>query len=132
VQVYDKDDELKSLNTSVLLVTFEDKPYWINIWLEEAGADYPFLLDVERRVYGIYGLRYSKWRVWSPKTLAQYFLAIVHRKKFFYTGGDIGQMGGDFVIDGNGKILMAHRSMEPADRPSMDEIIATLKGVGKK
>ncbi len=131
MQVYGRDDELKGLNTKVLLVAFEDKPFWIKIWLEETGTDYPFLLDVERKVYGAYGLRYSKWRVWSPKTLSHYLWAFISRKKVFNTGGDTGQMGGDFIIDDNGRILMVHRSVEPADRPSVDEIIATLKGVGK-
>ena len=37
---------------------------------------------------------------------------------------DIFQLGGDFLLDGTGKILFAQMSKSPVDRPGVDEILS--------
>ena len=43
--------------------------------------------------------------------------------------GDSSQMGGDFIIDRQGIIRMAHRSYEPTDRPEVKEILQALDAI---
>ncbi|CAL8317671.1 unnamed protein product [Merluccius merluccius] len=42
--------------------------------------------------------------------------------------GDIYQMGGDFVLDEEGKVLLSHPSQHPLDRPAMADILAAMPG----
>src|SRR3970282_580334 len=48
--------------------------------------------------------------------------------------GDSGQLGGDFVVDRNGVIRLAYRSHDPADRPTIGQIVQCLEELypGKK
>jgi len=123
----EKVDKLKELKTRVLLISFEEREFWINAWLEETKAKFSLLIDPDRRVYGKYGMISSRRRAWGPKTIIYYIMALVRKKRILKTGGDTGQMGGDFIIDGGGRIAMARRSRGPTDRPSIDEIIAVLE-----
>jgi hypothetical protein len=39
------------------------------------------------------------------------------------TGDDIYQAGGDFLLDSAGRVLFAHRSRDPADRPAVSRLL---------
>ena len=39
---------------------------------------------------------------------------------------DVTQLGGDFIVDPAGKFLLVHRSKEPVDRPTMDQLFAVV------
>jgi hypothetical protein len=43
-----------------------------------------------------------------------------------YGKEDIYQSGGDFLIDHDGRILFAHRSRDPADRPSAERLLQVI------
>ena len=43
-----------------------------------------------------------------------------------YEDDDPYQLGGDFIIDRSGMVIMAHPSTNPVDRPSVDKILTTL------
>lgn len=43
-----------------------------------------------------------------------------------YEDDDPYQLGGDFIIDRCGMVIMAHPSTNPVDRPSVDKILTTL------
>lgn len=116
----------------MLLISFEESEFWINAWLEETKTKFSLLIDPDRSVYKSYGLRSSRWRVWGPKTIIYYVRALILGKRIFKTGGDTGQMGGDFIVDKEGSIAMARWSRGPTDRPSTDEIITTLEKISVK
>ncbi|MGB3700022.1 MAG: hypothetical protein WA997_02030, partial [Anaerolineales bacterium] len=40
--------------------------------------------------------------------------------------GDSGQLGGDFIVDRQGIIRLAHLSQDPTDRPALSTILKTL------
>lgn len=40
--------------------------------------------------------------------------------------GDSGQLGGDFIVDTRGVILLAYRSHDPAERPPVSQLLAVL------
>ena len=42
---------------------------------------------------------------------------------------DIHQMGGDFIIDSEGRLKFAYRSPNPSDRPSIQTIVQTMKSI---
>ena len=36
-------------------------------------------------------------------------------------------MGGDFILDHQGRLVFSYHSDKPADRPSIEQIVAVLK-----
>ena len=52
----------------------------------------------------------------------------VHTLRLYLHGikGDPAQLGGDFIVGGDGLILLAHPSHDPTDRPTAGELLARL------
>lgn len=46
-----------------------------------------------------------------------------------YGGEDVYQSGGDFLLDRNGNLLYAHRSQDPADRPTVATLLSEIDRV---
>ena len=91
---------------------------------------WPFtiLADPDRHAYEAFALPRLSWRqVFSPATLKLYFRLLRQgKKRQQYGGEDIRQAGGDFLIDRAGNILFAHRSREPADRPTPARLLQEI------
>ena len=82
------------------------------------------LADPKRLSYQAFVLKRLSWfRVFSPSTLRLYLRLLREGKKLqSYGKDDYYQAGGDFLIDGEGNILFAHRSQDPADRPTIEKL----------
>lgn len=126
-------DQIKALNTEVIVVSFETG-YWLQVWQSETEAPFPLLLDPDRQAYRAYGLERSLLRSWGPKNLWYYFKALIGGRRTHTTGGDTSQLGGDFIVDAQGIIHLAHPSQDPTDRPPIAKLLATLEQlqIGKK
>jgi peroxiredoxin len=122
-------EELESLHTDVLLVSF-GAPTVAEVWLKENCPDFRLLLDPERAVYRAYGVEHSLVRSWNPRTLRRY--AQLMRQGWHWRGikGDSAQLGGDFVIGKDGRLLLAHPSHDPTDRPSAESLLEVLRSAG--
>lgn len=112
----------------MLLVSFGDQQQ-TRRWREQTGAAFTLLLDRGRSVYRAFSLERSARRSFAQKTLLYYLLAVLRGEKLHGVQGDPHQMGGDFIVDGGGIVRLAHRSREPADRPSADELLGVLDGL---
>jgi hypothetical protein len=87
------------------------------------------LRDIDRNAYTAFGLgRGSFLRVWGSRAARRY--ASLLRADGF--GGlhrpieDTRQLGGDFVIDPDGRLAWAFWGAGPDDRPSVDDLIAAV------
>ena len=99
-------------------------------WLKETCGNFTVLLDRERTIYNTYGLERSKLRSKSPRTLWLYFTRWLQGQKFHDShGDDTSQLGGDFIIDMSGKLRFIYPSHDPADRPSVEKLLAVLKQI---
>ena len=91
---------------------------------------WPFaiLADPDRRAYEAFALPRLSWRqVFSPATLKLYFRLLRQgKKRQVYGREDLRQAGGDFLIDRAGSILLAHRSRDPADRPTPEQLLREI------
>jgi len=103
----------------------------------ELGAHYardlklvfPLLADPERQSYRAWGLpRGSARQVWGPRVLWGYLRRLLagHRWRVSSGGQDLYQLGGDFVVDAEGKVAWVRVSRDPDDRPSIAEVLAAL------
>lgn len=43
--------------------------------------------------------------------------------------GDASQLGGDFITDAHGVLQLVHRSFDPADRPSVDNLLKVIREI---
>jgi len=127
-QLHERKAELDILNARVLLISFVAGPN-AHIWRDQVGIreeDYPFLLDMDRKLFHGYGMYSNEKEVWSLKVRFWYLIQKLRGKTLYEINGDPNQLGGDFVINSNGVCLMAFRSPNPISRPSVDSIIACL------
>jgi hypothetical protein len=100
------------------LVSYQERHHW------------PFIMlaDPERRAYKVFDLKRLSWlRIFSPATLMLYLKLLREGMKLASHGGDdIYQSGGDFLLDREGNLLYAHRSQDPADRPSAEQLLRAI------
>lgn len=103
--------ELQALKTQVVVISF-GSTFGAQAWLDETDARFTLLLDPSRVAYAVYGLEYSLARSWSPKVWLEYARLMLSGRKWRGIQGDSGQLGGDFIVDSNGVIRFAHRSLD--------------------
>lgn len=103
------------------------------LWLEQTGCSFQMLLDPQRKIYRSFGLGSSYSRVMRFGCLLQYSEYGAVDRDFPDIPPrlleDIYQMGGDFLIDDTGKVLLSHPCKTPLDRPSSSHL---LKAVDSK
>lgn len=91
-------DELKQLNTEVLIVTFGAPPL-ARTGLEETRVPFRPLLDPEREVNHTWCLESTLLRSWNLKTVGYYLKMMRKGRQWRGIQGDSSQLGGDFVVD---------------------------------
>ncbi len=123
-------DELEQTHTQVLIITFGSL-LGAQTWLEETCSPFRLLLDPERKVYHAYSLERSLLRSWNLHTLWTYIKLLTSGRKWRGIQGDSAQLGGDFIIDSQGKIHLAYRSHDPTDRPPVEDLLVILRSIHK-
>jgi AhpC/TSA antioxidant enzyme len=128
VQVASHNEKIEALNANVATISFGIE-YWARLWLQETQSPFPFLIDPERSAYHAFGLQSSIIRSWMPQNLWYYAKATLQGRDKFGKRGDPHQLGGDFVVDHEGVVRLAHPSKEPTDRPGMNQILTVLREI---
>lgn len=123
-------DELEQIHTQVLTITFGSL-LGAQTWLEETRSPFRLLLDPERKVYQAYSLERSLLRSWNLHTMWTYIKLLASGRKWRGIKGDSAQLGGDFIIDSQGKIHLAYRSHDPTDRPPVEDLLVILRSIHK-
>lgn len=100
-------------------------------YLEESKCSFPLLLDPERKMYHLFGLRRSVAKVWNTETLVYYGEQKSSNRHLHapVEGDDPHQMGGDFIISNKHKMALVYCSQAAPDRPSYQVLIDTLKDI---
>ena len=83
--------------------------------------------DPGRRTYAAFGLpRLGLRRLLGGRTLRLYAARMLRGEVARGIGSDVHQMGGDFLLDRDGVVRLAHPSREPADRPEAGALVREL------
>ena len=101
--------------------------------MNEVCGTFTILLDRERVAYKAYQLERSRLRSWHPRVVWIYIKRWFQRGEFYDShGDDTSQLGGDFIVDKNGILRFVYPSHDPADRPSVDELVKVLKSMQRQ
>ncbi len=122
-------DQLHDLdNTDAVIMTFAD-PASLRRHATDRQYNLPVVTSPDQSAYRAFGLGRGSFRqIWGTKTVKRY-------AEIFRTDGfgnlrrpvdDTRQLGGDFVIAPDGRLIYAFSSTGPADRPSVDDLIAAI------
>ena len=131
-QLREHEQELDRLRAVVLGVSFEE-PSDIARFAERESFPYPILSDPERRAYRALGLeRGGKAQVWSVNALRTYARGLLRGRLPRLPRADVAQLGGDFVLDRQGRVVYEYRSEESADRPAIDTLLDAVRAVGNR
>ncbi len=94
------------------------------------GLPFPVASDPDQKAYRDYGIgKTSFWGLWSPRVFWNYFKLVLRGRKLQHSPEpeDVHQLGGDILLDENGKILFVHVSRSPVDRPAARRILEALE-----
>uniref|UniRef100_A0A3P8UVT2 Uncharacterized protein n=1 Tax=Cynoglossus semilaevis TaxID=244447 RepID=A0A3P8UVT2_CYNSE len=112
------DFEARSLR--VLVVCFGRRE-GAELWLQQTGCSFDMLLDPQSQTYRTLGLGSSYAKVIKFSFLLNYSeYKTVEICPYFV------QMGGNFVLDEAGKVLLSHPSKTPLDRPTVDDVLEAV------
>lgn len=125
----EREPELSALNVRVYAVTFESaarvRDYRAN---NTVATGFPILRDPRREAYREFGLgRQGVESLANVRTLAFYARQTLRGRLPRLHASDFGQLGGDVLLDAEGSAAWIYSSREPADRPSVDDIVRELK-----
>lgn len=120
-------DNFRRADAEVVLVSFaQGEP--LRAFAKELDLPFPVLSDPQRQAYRAYGLRKGGlWAVFGPKIVGAYLGLLLRGRRFRGIQGDPFQLGGDFIIDAEGIIRFAHRSADPVDRPSPEQLLQAVR-----
>ena len=90
-------------------------------------------VDPERHLYNALGLRRSVAKSWSIPALVYYAEQKRAGRKLaaMFEEDDPNQIGGDFILDEQGRLALIHRSKTPTDKPSVEELLSCVKDLNR-
>jgi hypothetical protein len=119
-------DELTRYDVRVFAVTFESRGR-VDAYLARESPGFPILRDPRRAAYRAFGLgRRGTLGIWSPRTLWYYARQALRGRLPRVARADMHQLGGDVLLAPDGGVCWLYRSRQPADRPSIDDILTAL------
>lgn len=128
-QLRHKYDEIRSAGAEVVMVSFV-RPQSLSQYVRDLSLPFVVLWDDDRRVYRAYGLRSAPLlQVYSARVLWGYVKMMLTGHRLRKPVGDVRQLGGDFVIDGEGIVRLAHPSQRADDRPGVDELVSLVRNL---
>jgi len=119
----------------VLVVSFNPDRETGRRWNRETASPFKHLLDPETpgtpgdagSAFRAWGLRRSFIGVWSPESIRFYSDQKLSGTELHPSlGQDVHRMGGDIVLDGNGRVVLNHYSKTNQDRPSVEATLLPL------
>lgn len=126
-QLRERQKDIETASIKVFVVTFEPMGRARHFVVQE-GIPFPVLSDTHGSAYDALGLRRGHWwEIWGWETIKSYARNLLLGRWPRLPSTDVSRLGGDFLLDGEGRIVLAHRSGGPADRPSVEELLEAAK-----
>src|SRR5262249_53760626 len=126
-EVRDHYADVRRLGGEVLVVSFTE-PRRVAAYLERHPLPFPVVADPSQAAYQGLGLGRTSWATFFRGGVLARYLRLLFRGWLPSSseGEDVLQLGGDFVLDGRGRLVYAYRSAEPTDRPPAADLLRAL------
>ena len=86
------------------------------------------LIDESRCLYRACGMNRGSFRaIWGPQNWGAYFRLMLRGRIPRRPHDDVNQLGGDVLLDPDCIVRLHHVGRGPADRPSIDSLLAAVK-----
>ena len=124
-------ETIKQLGCEILVITFVE-PKRLVPYLARRPWPVPVVADPNLAAYRAFGLgRASTWSLFRPGVILRYLWHILHG---WLPGqpeakDDLLQLGGDFIMDEQRRIVFVYRSADPTDRPSARKMLKVLRSM---
>jgi hypothetical protein len=105
-------------------------PSALAAFLARDPLPFPLVSDPGRRAYEAFGLERTTWaNVLRPRALAGYLGLLLRGwgPRRPHPDEDVLQLGGDFVLDAEGRLAFAYRSRDPTDRPPIARLVQAVR-----
>jgi peroxiredoxin len=123
-QLRRREEAFQAAEVQVLLVGLGN-PEQTEAFRGRYRLNFPFACDPQGRLYEAFGLKKAGLlSLASPKVFFKGIKALGSGHTLGIPQQDVYQLSGVFVIDTRGTIRFSHRSQDPADHPSADEVLA--------
>jgi hypothetical protein len=132
VKVLEKRDRLERAGATAVFIVHDEPGLVRRTMLAGLDVPYPVLVDSDRRAYRAWGLRRgSVLDTWLyPRAWVTYArLLLGGRDRFRGRGRDTLQLGGDFIVAGDGTIVYS-RPQSRDDRPPVAVLLHVLEQSG--
>lgn len=118
-------DEIRSAGADVLVVT-QSRPEAVSA----ASLPLSTVCDPDRAAYRHFGLDRGRASMFFRRSVLVRYLRLIlagWRPRLGEAGEDMLQLGGDFLLSADRHLLYAHRSNDPADRPSAADLVDQIR-----
>jgi len=125
-------DPIKALDGEVLVVSFTP-PAKVAAYLARCPLPFPAVSDPDLAAYRAFGIGRTSWKSMLKPVVLWRFLKMMVRGWLPRKPGadeDLLQLGGDFVLDRQRRVVYAHPSRDPTDRPTNAELLDAVRAVG--
>jgi len=114
----------------VVILSF-GAPQGAEAWLSDTKSSLDLYLDPDRQLYALLGLARSVAKVWGMRTV-QFYAGEKARGRQLPSAlsgleDDPLQMGGDFTLNKDLRLVMSHPSKVPTDRPTVQQILQIVR-----
>jgi hypothetical protein len=123
-------ERFRAVGAGVLVVT-QAQPHILSMFLRNQPQPLPIVCDPDRAGYRAFGLERTGWMSFFRPSVLWGYLRLIARGgkvRMPYTGEDVLQLGGDFLLDRARRVVFAYHSRSATDRPSVEALLAALPG----
>lgn len=112
----------------MLVVSFA-RPDKVAAFVEKYPQPFPVVCDPTLAAYREFQLRRTSWLSFARPDVTARFIKMMFRGQKPAKpdpNDDLLQLGGDFILDRDRRLIYSHPSTEATDRPSGEELLAAL------
>jgi hypothetical protein len=129
--VINRQKEIESLDAKVLVVAYDEPSLLSAKMLYDMDLPFPLLLDRTRETYARWGMGRTglTGAMLSPSLNWRYLKLLVKGERFLGFAPDMLQLGGDFLVDKQGKLAFAYRMRNNGDRIETGALLDELASI---
>ena len=132
IKIIQARDRIAALDGNVIFVVFDDAKLVMSQMMHDLQLPYVLMVDPERQAYARWGLGHSTLKsklmpglYWA--TLKEIVKVVTGRERALKQQPDQGQLGGDFVVDRQGRLTFENRMKSFHDRASIDDLLDAMR-----